>query len=291
MSVNYMLEIIGLDDWELTHPLPATAYKLMRKLQYLANKERFPERMNVSNGLLMSMVGCSEDSLIKARNQLIQAGLIQYKGQKKLTPLYMIQYFSNNPAYNSKKTGYEHGIKRGYEHGIAPDYEQGTYINNTPLNNTPYFDDDEQDQDERQGYARARARAESLFCYGDAELVELEKRRNELKMHAICSMEESFDRNATIAEADNIAQAAAMSDVSPEMLHIAIREAALAAASNPAAYVRTIFNDWQYEHVKTPAEYGEYRYMRDAAAGRTIGGASWEEMKEARERRKTAHGE
>ena len=133
MSVNYLIEINALDDWELTHPLSATAYKVLRKLLYLANKERFPERISVSNGVLMSLAGCSEDSLIKARNQLIQYGLISYKGQKKVTPVYMIAYFSNNPAYNSIISGYEQGIKPGYEQGIKPGYEQGikpgTYIN------------------------------------------------------------------------------------------------------------------------------------------------------------------
>ena len=125
MSVNYLIEINALDDWELTHPLSATAYKVLRKLLYLANKERFPEKISVPNGVLMSLAGCSEDSLIKARNQLIQYGLISYKGQKKVTPVYMIAYFSNNPIYNPKKPGYEQGIKPGYEQGN----QQGTYIN------------------------------------------------------------------------------------------------------------------------------------------------------------------
>lgn len=133
MSVNYLIEINALDDWELTHPLSANAYKVMRKLLYLANKERFPERISVANTVLMSLVGCSEDSLIKARNQLIQAGLISYKGQKKVTPLYTISYFSENPVYNTKLQSYEHvikqGIKQGYEQGYEQGNEQGTYIN------------------------------------------------------------------------------------------------------------------------------------------------------------------
>lgn len=133
MSVNYLIEINALDDWELTHPLSANAYKVMRKLLYLANKERFPERISVANTVLMSLVGCSEDSLIKARNQLIQAGLISYKGQKKVTPLYTICYFSENPIYNPKIQSYEQGIKQGIKHGYVQGYEQGneqgTYIN------------------------------------------------------------------------------------------------------------------------------------------------------------------
>lgn len=133
MSVNYLIEINALDDWELTHPLSATAYKVMRKLLYLANKERFPEKITVANTVLMSLVGCSEDSLIKARNQLIQAGLLTYKGQKKATPLYMICYFSHNPVYNPKIQSMEAGIKQGYmqgyEQGLEQENKQGTIIN------------------------------------------------------------------------------------------------------------------------------------------------------------------
>ncbi len=125
MSVNYLIEIDALDDWELTHPIPATAYKVMRKLQYLACKEQFPERISVPNTVLMSIVGCSEDSLIKARNQLVQVGLIAYDGKKKRTPVYSLRYFSHNPVYNSKFTSYQHGLKQGYEQGIKLGYVQG----------------------------------------------------------------------------------------------------------------------------------------------------------------------
>ena len=154
MSVNYLVEINALNDWELCHPLSATAYKMMMKLYHLANKERFPERITVPNRVLMSMVGCSEDSLIKARNQLIQSGRIDYKGQKKITPLYMIHYFSpNNTAYNSEITSFEQGYKHGIEHGIEQGYEHGikhgTYINKTIPRETKenendiYTDDEE----------------------------------------------------------------------------------------------------------------------------------------------------
>ena len=148
MEVSYLREIEALNDWELMHPLPATAYKVFAKLLYLANKERFPERISVPNGVLISMVGCSEDSLIKARNHLMQYGLIGYKGQKKATPVYTIHYFSlrwlqkNNPESaglddNTEipgikqgiKQGYEQGIKRGIEHGYGQGLEPRIYTN------------------------------------------------------------------------------------------------------------------------------------------------------------------
>ena len=81
-EVNYGFEIDRLNAWELTHPLSANAYKTLCKLLYLANLEHFPRRIQVPNTVLISMVGCSEDSLSRARNQLMQYGLIEYKGQK-----------------------------------------------------------------------------------------------------------------------------------------------------------------------------------------------------------------
>ena len=291
MCVNYMLEIIGLDDWELTHPLPATAYKLMRKLQYLANKERFPEWMNVSNGLLMSMVGCSEDSLIKARNQLIQAGLIQYKGQKKITPLYMIQYFSNNPAYNPKKQSIEQGIKQGYEQGIKQGDEHGTYINNTIHNRTVYSEDEEQEQEDIQGYMadRVRARSEAVLQPG-WDWPEPDRDFYKLVSAARGAMQAHFGRDATPAEADVMARSALLQEMSAEMLDLAISEAAVNAAKSPAAFVDKVLSDWNFENVKTPNEYGEYKYMRDGLSGKAAWSVTLKEMQDARERRKTAHG-
>lgn len=290
MCVNYMLEIIGLDDWELTHPLPATAYKLMRKLQYLANKERFPERMNVSNGLLMSMVGCSEDSLIKARNQLIQSGLIQYKGQKKITPLYMIQYFSNNPAYNPKKQSMEQDIKQGYEQGISAGNKHGTYINNTIHNRTVYSEDHEQEQKDIQGYITDRActRGEDHHPPG-WDWPEPEWNLRKLVNTAQNSMKSHFGREATPAEVNAMARSALAREMSAEMLDLAISEAAVNAAKSPAAFVDKVLSDWNFEEVKTPSEYGEYKYMRDGLSGKAAWSVTLEEMQKARELRRAAH--
>ena len=134
MSVNYLLEINALNDWELTNPIGDTAYKVLCKLYYLANKERFPEWIRVSNGMLMSLVGCSEKSLIAARNKLIQNGRIVYKGQKKLTPMYSIRYFSEDSKYNCKNSSYtgsyNGSINGSYNGSINGGYTCGTITNN-----------------------------------------------------------------------------------------------------------------------------------------------------------------
>lgn len=135
MSVNYLIEINGLDEWELGNPLPATAYKVMRKLLYLANKQRFPEKIKVSNSLLCSLVGCTEKSLITARQTLIQRGLIEYTGKKQHTPVYTILYFSNRSIYNCNNSsingGINNSINDGINGGIDGSIDDRRYINKT----------------------------------------------------------------------------------------------------------------------------------------------------------------
>ena len=239
MGVNYLIEINALDDWELTHPLSATAYKVLRKLLYLANKERFPERISVPNGVLMSLTGCSEDSLIKARNQLIQYGLISYKGQKKITPVYMIAYFSNNPTYNSKLQGYEQGIKPGYEQGIKPGYEQGikpgTYINQIIG----------EEDGEGAPQPTEEPRQENAVVYFRKCGIELQTRQYE-------AIREFYEFGIT-----------------DEMLCYAADEAVEYGAKN-FAYVRRVVENWICEEVKTLAEAKERqkKFRQEIEAGK-----------------------
>lgn len=149
MNVNYLIEINALDDWELTHPLSPTAYKLMRKLLYLANKERFPRTISVPNATLIHMVNCSEDSLARARNSLIQEGLIVYKGQKRVRPQYEIQYFTyqrakqnpqyadipgDNPQFAGTPTGFPTGISAGFTTGFPTGFPADIDINKIKRN-------------------------------------------------------------------------------------------------------------------------------------------------------------
>ena len=129
MDVNYLTEVNGLDDWEMGNPLSATAYKVMRKLLMLANRQRFPEQITVTNTGLCALVGCSENSLIAARQQLIQRGLIEYRGKKKQTPVYTIHYFSHNPVYNRSFCGINRGINRGINGGIDGGIDGGNIPN------------------------------------------------------------------------------------------------------------------------------------------------------------------
>lgn len=261
MSVNYLIEINGLDDWELTHPIPATAYKLMRKLQYLANKERFPVRISVPNGLLISMIGCSEDSLLRARNCLIQNGLISYKGQKKLTPIYEIHYFSlqvdNNPQFAGINQGINRGINQGINQGISRGINQGTYINKTKEREETI-----QPLPER-GRADALPEREGPLSLSDQRLlmglrVWLEK----VPKGLFDGYEQQMERllNTSRFPVQLICEALERTEL----------RNGRAALDNPMAYAMTLLCDWESKGIRSVEELDAYRsgmYAGECAEG------------------------
>ena len=72
-------------------------------------------------------------------------------------------------------------------------------------------------------------------------------------------------RNATPAETDLIAGRASGLGFSPPMAVRAIEEAAKNGAKNIQAYTAAIFDQWDYEGIKTPEEADELKVLMDGA--------------------------
>jgi len=131
LPVKYLSELNAFHDWHVTHPVGTTAYALMLALYDLANRERFPDKMALANCILCGRIECSEDSLARARNRLIQAGRIEYSGQKRRTPVYRILYLTvypqnkaqQNPQDNPQYAGYPgKPLTADYTTGFTADY-------------------------------------------------------------------------------------------------------------------------------------------------------------------------
>ena len=264
MNVNYMVEINALDDWELTHPLSPIAYKLMRKLLYLANKERFPQVISVPNAMLISLVNCSEDSLSRARNQLAQAGLIIYKGQKRSRPQYEICYFSHRRAgvypHNAGIDGnkpQKAGINAGYPAGINADYPAGLgadiYINKTIYGQNGTGEEESDTEKQR----RARERMQ----YSAAG-----SRSDERQMWAVHAY---LDQLRMTKHADLFANETAMRQIlytdrfSPELigeaLEMTYRRHMRYPLSDGANYALQLLVDWTGRGISTAEELRESR--------------------------------
>lgn len=85
--MNYIAEILAFEQWLESHYLPISSQLLWYKLMYLSNKSGWSEWVVVDNLRLMAAVQMSrEATFIKARDELIKAGLVEYRKGKKGSP-------------------------------------------------------------------------------------------------------------------------------------------------------------------------------------------------------------
>ena len=102
--MNYISEIIAFEQWLETHYLPTSPQLLWYKLINLCNKSGWSEWVQVDNLRLMATTQMGrEATLIKARDELIKAGLIEYqKGKKGCPNRYRIISFSEINAFKKE---------------------------------------------------------------------------------------------------------------------------------------------------------------------------------------------
>ena len=85
--MDYLKEILAFEQWLETHYLPISPQLLWYKLVYLCNRSGWSEWVTVDNLRLMAAMQMGrEATLIKARDELIKAGLIEYRRGKKGCP-------------------------------------------------------------------------------------------------------------------------------------------------------------------------------------------------------------
>ena len=85
--MNFILEINAFEQWLETHYLPDLSQLLWYKLMTFANRSGWSEWVTVDNLRLMAAMQMRrEATMIKARDELIKAGLIEYQKGKKGSP-------------------------------------------------------------------------------------------------------------------------------------------------------------------------------------------------------------
>lgn len=96
MEINFLAEIIAFERWLETNPLPDSSQLLWYKMMHLFNRSGWSEWVTVDNLRLMAAMQMRrEATLIKARDELIKAGLVIYQKGKKGSPnKYKMVYFT-----------------------------------------------------------------------------------------------------------------------------------------------------------------------------------------------------
>ncbi|USK61307.1 DnaD domain protein [Peribacillus asahii] len=77
--MNYIREINAFYDWLELNELPKSAVLLWHALMHLNNKSGWQETFTVARSVIEAKTGLKKDAYYKARNQLKQSGLIDFK--------------------------------------------------------------------------------------------------------------------------------------------------------------------------------------------------------------------
>jgi hypothetical protein len=140
--VNYLKQIIAFDKWEELHPLSDKAYRLWFKLMAIANASGWDEWLSVPLLKLKSELHTSSDqTIMNARNSLVQAGRIEVrKGKHGKSADYRLIPFSESLSGvpNGDGSGVKGGEDSGELHGVKGGEDSGTYYkqNKTKQNKT-----------------------------------------------------------------------------------------------------------------------------------------------------------
>ncbi len=111
--MNYLAEILAFEQWLETHYLPILPQLLWYKLVYFCNRSGWSEWVTVDNLRLMAATQMGrEATLIKARDELIKAGLVEYQKGKKGSPnrYRLISFTEKNTFKSAVKNAAESGV-------------------------------------------------------------------------------------------------------------------------------------------------------------------------------------
>lgn len=123
--MNYLKEIVAFHEWLEINPLPPNAQVLWHQLMKVANKLCWQkEWFQVDNQRLMYYTSINNvDSLIRARNKLIDSGIIEYQKGKKGSPnsykiIPFLNHVSENTVANNDYKPTENTIKNTTENRL-----------------------------------------------------------------------------------------------------------------------------------------------------------------------------
>lgn len=272
----------------------------------------------ISNRQLLAELGeMSERSMMRARNELVQLGLIAYvPGHKGTQPLYEVHFFAEDgrrdgrPDYRQDYRQDCRQIDCNSGGNIGGNYADPTITrvrgdgdrdgdcdNNLTVScmsvtQNRYTDDDDDDAIDAGAGGCAGAREsfegtaqEDELSDEDAAWDKLQHERHEA---AVTGYVSAIGRRPNKAEADYLASVACANEIPPELVIVAIQDAGRRGANNPALYAARIMDTMSAECIYTPVDWDHYR-----ADQRLLerGIVDWEHLRHARERRRQRHEE
>lgn len=306
--VNYVREHMAFIEYASDNGLSGTErtlwYALIHIFNQRANGGIWPDGfIRINNDRLMSYMPCGFDAMAKARNSLVQRGLLTYvRGHKNTeVPMYQMHYLTV-PRSDTIEDQNEYSADAGVNYSFCPEKTDNMdsqhvdkpvdNIVDNPLNNsvyptgypektdrtyniTPKLNQTklcvEEEDEEEEEYPRAREYSDRASKDSDMKLMISDDGIIALAKAADREIRASFGRQGTPEECSRIALLASNLGLSDKIVRLVIKQAALANARHLFAYATKMMQELSYEDIRTEEEYAQYRFLIDLRDGRIDG--------------------
>lgn len=253
-TVNYLREINAIMELAAEQELSANEQLVYHALMHVFNKRacgnQWPDGyIKISNKALMYYLPISEDAMSRARNQLVQHGLLLYeKGSRNSSaPLYQLIY----PTQLLARAGYQQPAVDDVDDADVYPHTAGKPAGKTAGNSADiYYNTFTQNLNKTLPVAKSSS---SIAREDDDELFQVVQE----------GFRHEFGRCATPAEQIAIVKDARMHGMPAEVVRLAIKTASSYGARNVAQYVRMILADWDNHFVTDALDAQDYMYEHE----------------------------
>lgn len=134
--MNYLTIINAFWDWAMTNPLSTGQVSLYFALLHVCNKSNWTEWFQAPNQVLSVLTGLSRSGILKARNELKQKGLIDFKERGTKATLYKLIIANSKQKSTQDSTQAERTIANSTQDSKQDSTQVGKQVgvqNSTPL--------------------------------------------------------------------------------------------------------------------------------------------------------------
>ena len=134
--MNYITIINAFWDWATTNPLSTGQVSLYFALLHVCNKSNWTEWFQAPNQVLSVLTGLSRSGILKARNELKQKGLIDFKERGTKATLYKLIIANSKQKSTQDSTQAERTIANSTQDSVQDSTQVGKQVgvqNSTPL--------------------------------------------------------------------------------------------------------------------------------------------------------------
>ena len=134
--MNYLTRNNAFWDWATTNPLSTGQVSLYFALLHVCNKSNWTEWFQAPNQVLSVLTGLSRSGILKARNELKQKGLIDFKERGTKATLYKLIIANSKQKSTQDSTQAEKTIANSTQDSVQDSTQVGKQVgvqNSTPL--------------------------------------------------------------------------------------------------------------------------------------------------------------